>query len=125
MARSSKVEPINNTSNDAKDDIEIGIPYVVEVTIVGVAPLLFHRWSCDAVAEKAKAAKNSAAKKQDNIESSICSKQASFRLPSLHHSASRIGTTSIVGASQSNETGSLANGQRCELAGRRRSNCRC
>jgi len=76
MAKSSKVEPINNTSNDAKDDIEFGIPYVVETTIVGVSPFLFHRWSCEAVAEKAKAPKNSASKKTDNLESYVYRNEA-------------------------------------------------
>lgn len=66
-----KVEPVNNVSNDAAPDIEVGIPYVVEVKITGVAPFLFHRWSCDAVAEKSKAAKNSKAKKSDNVESYV------------------------------------------------------
>lgn len=57
-------------TNDAREDIEFGVPYVVEFTIEGVVPILFHRWSNEAVAEKAKAAKNSAAKKTDNVESS-------------------------------------------------------
>lgn len=38
---------------------------------VVVAPILFHRWSCEAVAEKASAAKGSAAKKTDNVESYV------------------------------------------------------
>lgn len=68
---SKKVEPINSTSNDAAEDIAMGEPYQVEVTLVGVAPFLFHRWSCDGVAEKAKAAKGSKAKKSDNVESYV------------------------------------------------------
>lgn len=64
-----KKTELSNVSNDAKDDIIGAIPYVVEATIVGVSPLLFHRWSCEAVEEKAKAAKGSKAKKTDNIES--------------------------------------------------------
>ena len=36
--------------------------------IEGTAPFLFHRWSVEAVAEKSKAAKGSAAKKSDNLE---------------------------------------------------------
>lgn len=37
----------------------------------GVCPLLFHRWSDEAVAAKAAARKNSAAKKEDDIESYV------------------------------------------------------
>jgi len=45
------------------------IPYTVEVDIAGTSDLLFHRWNCEAVEEKAKAAKGSKAKKTDNVES--------------------------------------------------------
>ena len=38
-------------------------------TIEGTAAILFHRWSCEAIEEKSKAAKGSATKKTDNIES--------------------------------------------------------
>lgn len=67
----AKVEPINNTTNAAEPDIQMGIPYLVDVTIAGVAPLLFHRWNCDAVEEKSKAAKGSKAKRSDNVESYV------------------------------------------------------
>lgn len=67
----SNVTTIGSVSNDAREDVELGIPYLVEVQITGVAALLFHRWSCDAVAEKAKAAKGSKAKKTDNVESYV------------------------------------------------------
>lgn len=56
-------------SNDAAPMIELSIPYIAHVEITGVAAILFHRWSNEAVAEKAAAAKNSKAKKSDNIES--------------------------------------------------------
>lgn len=59
------------TTNDGKRDIELLAPYVAEVTIEGVAPILMHRWSCEAVAEKAAAKKGSAAKKTDNVESYV------------------------------------------------------
>jgi hypothetical protein len=64
-------EVIGNVSNDAAEDIGNGTPYIVEVKITGTAALLFHRWSCEAVDEKAKAKKNSRAKKTDNIESYV------------------------------------------------------
>jgi hypothetical protein len=65
----AKVTALSGVSNDAQLDIEIQTPYMVEATIEGTAPILFHRWSCDAVEEKSKAAKGSAAKKTDNVES--------------------------------------------------------
>lgn len=73
----ASIEPIAGTSptNDAADDIASGIPYVANVTIEGTAAILFHRWSNEAVAEKAAAAKNSRAKKSDNLESYV------YRLP--------------------------------------------
>lgn len=58
-------------SNGAKETIEIEIPYVVEVTIQGSSDMLFHRWNCEAVEEKAKAKKGSAAKKSDDLESYV------------------------------------------------------
>lgn len=46
-------------------------PYVASVTICGVADYLYHRWNVEAVEAKAKAAKGSAAKKTDDIESYV------------------------------------------------------
>jgi hypothetical protein len=62
---------MNGTSNDAREAVEAGIPYTVCATIVGTSAMLFHRWSCDAVEAKAKAGKNSKAKKSDNVESYV------------------------------------------------------
>ena len=62
---------VGEVSDKGNPDIEQCEPYTVTVTIKGVADILFHRWNCEAVAEKAKAAKGSAAKKSDNIESFI------------------------------------------------------
>jgi len=56
-------------TNDAEDMIELGMPYRLAITVVGTADLLMHRWSNEAVAEKARAAKGSTAKKTDNVES--------------------------------------------------------
>jgi hypothetical protein len=58
-------------SNDALPTIEDSVPYQVAFAIEGCSPLLFHRWSVEGIAEKAKAAKGSAAKKEDNIESYV------------------------------------------------------
>jgi len=65
----TKATALSNVSNDAKTDIELQTPYMVEASIEGTAPILFHRWSCEAVAEKAASKKGSTAKKTDNIES--------------------------------------------------------
>lgn len=68
MATTTAIEPV---SNDAAEDIAIGEPYSVSVTIRGSAAILFHRWSNEAVAEKAAAAKGSKAKKSDNLDSYV------------------------------------------------------
>ena len=64
-------EVIANPSNAAADDIERELPYVIAFTIEGVAPILFHAWNDEAVAEKGRAKKGSAAKKTDNVESYV------------------------------------------------------
>lgn len=56
-------------TNGGNSVIEMEFPYIVEVTIQGTSDLLFHRWNCEAVAEKAKAKKGSAAKKSDDLPS--------------------------------------------------------
>lgn len=65
----AKTKAISNASNDA--EFSINQPFTAHFTIQGTADLLFHRWSDDAVEEKAKAAKGSKAKKEDNIESYV------------------------------------------------------
>jgi hypothetical protein len=79
MARATKATEIiggDSPTNDAAVDIEVAAPVIVTFTLEGVAAMLFHRWSNEAVAEKAAAAKNSAAKKTDNIESYVYRNQA-------------------------------------------------
>jgi len=66
--RTLKVQE-NQVSNDGA--FNILVPYTVEVTITGSSKILFHRWSNEDVEAKAKAAKNSAAKKSDNLEAYI------------------------------------------------------
>lgn len=58
-------------TNGAATTIESGVPYVAKVKIVGTADILFHRWNCEAVEAKSKAAKGSKAKKSDDIESYV------------------------------------------------------
>ena len=65
------VTAIKPASNGAATEIEYQLPYRVSVAIQGVAPILFHGWNNEAVEEKAKARKNSKAKKTDNLESYV------------------------------------------------------
>ncbi len=58
-------------TNGGAETIDLSQPYVAHISIVGIADLLFHRWNCEAVAEKASAAKGSKAKKSDNVESYV------------------------------------------------------
>ncbi len=58
-------------TNDAAALIAAGAPYVATVTLQGTSAILFHRWSNEDVAAKGAAAKNSAAKKTDNVESYV------------------------------------------------------
>lgn len=58
-----------DVTNGAAATIDLESPWLAEVTIIGTAALLFHRWQSDAVEAKARAAKGSAAKKSDDTES--------------------------------------------------------
>jgi hypothetical protein len=58
-------------TNDAANLIDLAAPYVATVTIEGTAPMLMHRYSVEAVEAKGKAAKNSAAKKADDVDSYV------------------------------------------------------
>lgn len=67
----AELRALSPITNDAAQDIAFEEPYIVSFTIEGVSPLIFHRWSCEAVAEKSNAKKNSKAKKTDNVESYV------------------------------------------------------
>ncbi len=58
-------------TNGAAESIEMSMPYIVNVTIKGIADLLFHRWNVEAVKIKGEAAKGSKAKKTDDVESYV------------------------------------------------------
>jgi hypothetical protein len=58
-------------TNGARDGIAMQEPFRVQVTIQGVAPILFHRWNCESVESKANARKGSKEKKSDDIESYV------------------------------------------------------
>jgi hypothetical protein len=71
--RKSKLSAIGGEAptNGGAATIEGSIPYTIQVTLEGVSDMLFHRWNPEAVEEKAKAAKNSKAKRTDDIESYV------------------------------------------------------
>lgn len=71
VAARVELKALEPVTNDAAQEIAFEEPYIVKFKLEGVAPLIFHRWSCEAVEEKAKAKKGSAAKKSDNIESFV------------------------------------------------------
>jgi len=79
MKEAKTVKPVNritaiggeSPTNGAMFGVEKEMPYRVEVTIEGVAPILFHRWNCESVESKSKAKKGSAEKKSDDTESYV------------------------------------------------------
>lgn len=66
-----KSTELASPENGAADTILLSEPYAVEVKIEGTAAMLFHRWNCEAIEEKARAKKGSAAKKTDDLESYV------------------------------------------------------
>lgn len=68
MRKTTAMGPV---SNGGEGDIALTQPYAVKVEIEGAAPILFHAWNVEAVTEKAKAAKGSKGKKEDNVESYV------------------------------------------------------
>jgi len=67
----SVVSLVNDKTNGGKNAVEAAMPYTVSVSITGSSDLLFHRWNCETVEAKKSAAKNSAAKKSDDVESYV------------------------------------------------------
>lgn len=57
--------------NGIDNPIQIEPPYIMDIEVVGLCPIIFHRWSCEEVANKALAKKGSKEKKTDNIESFV------------------------------------------------------
>lgn len=66
-----KATTVGPVSNGAEETIDASRPYYMDVTIEGIVPLLMHRYSVEAVDAKNKAAKGSAAKKSDDLESFV------------------------------------------------------
>lgn len=67
----NNLKVVSEVTNGGKKAIEDGLPYAVNVSVQGASDLLFHRWNCESVDAKSKAAKNSKAKKEDDVESYI------------------------------------------------------
>lgn len=70
-ATPAEVKNVIEPTNGGASTIAASEPFTVTITIEGSADFLYHRWNCEAVEEKAKAAKNSAAKKTDDLESYV------------------------------------------------------
>lgn len=72
-AKKSNVVALDSkqVSNDAAQSVAFEEPYSVRVAIEGTAPILFHRWSCEDVAARGAAKKNSKTKKTDNVDSFV------------------------------------------------------
>jgi len=71
LKEANRLENLGNPSNGAAEVISTEFPYVIHVVIQGTADIIFHRWNCEEVEAKSKAAKGSAGKKTDNIESYV------------------------------------------------------
>lgn len=69
MPKIQSVTAIGDPSNDGAETIQLSAPLLVEFDLKGTVPILFHRYSVDAVEEKANSAKGSAGKKTDDTES--------------------------------------------------------
>lgn len=67
----NKVVQLKEPTNGGNETISHSEPYHVAVTVRGAADFLFHRWNAEAVDEKAKSAKNSKAKKTDDVETYV------------------------------------------------------
>ena len=67
----SNLKIVGEVTDGGNTAIEMSLPYAIDVTVEGSADLLFHRWNCESVEAKSKSAKNSAAKKTDDIESYV------------------------------------------------------
>jgi hypothetical protein len=69
------LEALSEVSNDAQQSIEYSQPYAALIAVTGTVPILFHRWSVEAVEAQMKGKKGSKVKKTDNVESYV------YRLP--------------------------------------------
>lgn len=65
----TQIGSVSDVTNGGKRTIDDCSPYTATVKLCGTSDLLFHRWNCESIEEKSKAAKGSKAKKSDDIES--------------------------------------------------------
>ena len=70
-SKNGRLDSIEPVTNDAREDILSRAPYRVEIEITGDCPIIFHRFSVEAVEEKAASGKNTKARKTDNVESYV------------------------------------------------------
>lgn len=68
MAKPSALGPVSAGANSS---IESTQPYIARIVVQGTAPLLMHAYNVESVEEKRVAAKGSAAKKSDDVESYV------------------------------------------------------
>lgn len=66
----------SEVTNGGETAVEASHPYRVQLQIQGACDMLMHRWNPEAVDAKAKAAKNSVAKKTDDIETYVYRNEA-------------------------------------------------
>ena len=75
MPRKTKSETkktiLSGTAVTNGAELHLELPYYATVKIKGTAPMLFHRWDCNDVDEKANAPKGSKTKKTDNLEAYV------------------------------------------------------
>lgn len=71
MSKNGTAVTVSEPTNGAQEAIELGLPFIANVTIEGTADLLLHAWNCESVEAKASAKKGSAAKKTDDLESYV------------------------------------------------------
>ena len=66
-----RADAVTEPTNGAATTFNAALPYTVSITVEGAADILFHRWNVESVNAKAGAAKGSAAKKTDDVESYV------------------------------------------------------
>ncbi len=80
-ATAAVAEPVGNgrremfneqqVDNGARRIVEYTKPYIARFELLGTVPIIFHKWDCESIEGKSKAAKGSKAKKTDDVESYV------------------------------------------------------
>ncbi len=77
MSKNGKMSAVVSESLDLRkseaDDTALSFdqPYSADVSVVGVAPIIFHRYDCELVEKVGKSAKGASERKTDNVESYV------------------------------------------------------